>query len=104
MPALDATEAGRAAGHRHAETGDDRLGLGQVDLILIMESDRDVVERRATLRALGRQRDLHGAIDLLGRRRWPMTGRVTGLAAGSLGVLRGWPLGEGCGLTLAGPP
>ena len=104
MAALDPAVAGRAAGHRDAEAGDDRLGLGQVDLVLVMDGDRGLVQRGVALRALRRQRDLDGAIDLLRRRGGSMAGRVPGLASRSLGVGLGRPLGEGGGLPLARPP
>ena len=101
---LDAAVAGRAAGHRDAEAGDDRLGLGQVDLVLVVDGDRGLAQRGMALRALRRQRDLDGAIDLLRRRGGPVAGRVPGLAPRSLGVGLGRPLGEGGGLPLARPP
>ena len=81
VAALDTAEAGGAASHRDAVPGDDRLGLGQVDLVLIVAGDRDVVERGVRLGALSRQGDLDGAIDLLGCRRGPMRGRGPGRAA-----------------------
>jgi hypothetical protein len=104
VAALDAAEAGRAAGHRDAEAGDDRLGLGQVDLVLVMDGDRGVVQRGAAFRAGGRQRDLDRAIDLL--RRWggSMAGRVPRLAARPLGLGLGRTFGEGGGLALPRPP
>ena len=100
---LDPPETRRAPRHRDAEAGDDRLGLGEVDLVLVVDGDRGVVERRVTLGALGRQRDLDGAIHLFGRRPRPMAGRVPELAPRSLGLGLGRPLGEGCGLALTGP-
>ena len=103
VAALDAAAAGRAASHRDAEAGDDRLGLGQVDLVLVVDGDRGVVQRGVTLRALRRQRDLDGAIDLLRRRGRSMAGRMPGLAPRPLGVGLGRPLGEGGGLPLARP-
>ena len=104
VTALDAAEAGRAAGHRDAEAGDDRLGLGQVDLVLVVDGDRGLAERRVALRAVRRQRDLDGAIDLLRRRCGSMAGRMPGLAPRPLGVGLGRALGEGGGLPLARPP
>ena len=104
VAALDAAEAGRAADDRDAEAGDDRLGLGQVDLVLVMDGDRGVIQRGVALRASGRQRDLDGAIDLF---RWwsgPVTGRMTRRASRPLGVGLGRPLGEGCGLAFPRPP
>ena len=100
VAALDPAEAGRAAGHRDAEAGDDRLGLGQVDLVLVVDGDRGVVQRGVALRAVGRQRDLDGAIDLL--RRWggSMAGRVPGLAPGRLGWGLGGPLEKGAACRL----
>jgi hypothetical protein len=103
VAALDPAVARGAARDRDAEASDDRLGLGQVDLVLIVDGDRGVVERGVALRALRRQRDLDGAIDLLRRRCGSMAGRVPGLAARSLGIGFGCPLGEGSGLTLARP-
>ena len=66
VAALDSTKAGRAAGHRDAEPGDDRLGLWQIDLILVMDGDRGLTQWRVTHRAVRRERDVDGAIDLLG--------------------------------------
>jgi hypothetical protein len=86
MAALDPREAGRAASHRDAEAGDDRLGLGQVDLVPVVDGDWGLVQRRAALRALRRQRDLDGAIDLFQRRGGSMAGWVHSLAPRSLGV------------------
>ena len=76
MAALDAAVAGWTACDWDAKAGDPRLGLRQVDLVLIMDDDRDIIERGVTLGACAGQRDLDGAIDVL--RRWgePMAGRV----------------------------
>jgi len=104
VAALDAAVAGRTAGYRDAEAGDDRLGVGQVDLVLVMDADRGFVERGVALRALRRKRDLDGAIDLLRRRCGPMAGRVSRLTPRSCGVGRGRPPGEGGGLPLPRPP
>jgi len=103
VAALDAAVAGRAAGHRDAVPGDDGLGLGQIDLVLVVDGNRGVVERRAALRAVGRERDLDGAVDLLRRRRGAVAWGMSRFAAGSLGVRLGRPLGEGSGLALARP-
>jgi hypothetical protein len=86
MTALNASKAGRAASHRDAKEGDDRLGLWQVDLVLIMNRDRGLAQMRATLRAARRERNVDGAIDLLVRRCGPMAGRMPGLASRSLGL------------------
>ena len=104
MAALDPAVAGRAAGDRDPEAGDDGPGLGQVDLVLVVDGHRGLIERGVALGAVLRQRDLDGAIDLLGRRCGSMAGRVPGLASRSLGVGLGRPLGEGGGLPLARPP
>jgi hypothetical protein len=76
-----------------AEAGDQRLGLGQVDLILVVDGDRDVVERGVTLGAFRRQRDLDGAVDLSRRRCGAMAGRMPRLAPRPLGVGLRRPLG-----------
>lgn len=101
---LDAAAAGRAGRDRDAEAGDDRSGLGQVDLILVMDRDRGFRQRGAALRALRRQRDLDGAIDLLRRRGGPMAGRMPSLAPRPFRMGLGRPLGEGGRLSLAHPP
>ena len=101
VAALDAAVAGRAANHRDAEASDDRLGLGQVDLILVVDGDRGLVQRGVAPRTIRRERDLDGAIDLLGCRSGSMAGGMSRLAARSLGVGLGRPLGEGRGLPLA---
>ena len=54
MTTLNASEAGRAASDRDAKAGDDRLGLWQVDLVLVMDRDRGLTQRRATFRAVRR--------------------------------------------------
>jgi hypothetical protein len=101
MAALDSAVAGRAAGHRDAEASDDWLGFGQVDLILVVDGDRCLIERGVTLRAVRRQRDLDGALDLLRWRDRSMTRRMPRFAPRALGRRGGWPLGEGSGLSLA---
>jgi len=63
VAALDPAEARRAPRHRDAEAGDDRLGCGEVDLILVVNGDRDVIERGVILGASRRERDLDGAVD-----------------------------------------
>src|SRR4051812_253119 len=68
-----------------------------------MDGDRGVVQRGVALRALLRQRNLDGAIDLLRRRGRSMAGRMPGLAPRSFGVSFGRPLGEGSGLSLPRP-
>ena len=104
MAALDPAEARRAPRHRDAEAGDDRLGCGEVDLILVVNGDRDVIERGVILGASRRERDLDGAVDLLGRWGRPMAGDMPGLAVRPLGLIPERPLGEGGSLTLPGPP
>jgi hypothetical protein len=54
VSALDPSEARRAACDRDAEAGDDRLGLGQVDLVLVMDGDRGVVQRGVAPYAVNR--------------------------------------------------
>ena len=104
VAALDPAEAGRAAGHRDPEAGDDRPGLGQVDLVLVVDRRRCPLQGGVALGAVLRQWDLDGAIDLLGRRWGSVAGRVPGLASRSPGGGLGRPLGEGSGLSLARPP
>lgn len=104
MTPLEPASAGWAAGDRDAEAGDDRLGLGQVDLVLVVEDDGGLAQRGMAPRALRRQRDLDGTIDLLRRRCGPMTGQVSGLAPRLLGIGLGGPFGKWGGLPLARPP
>ncbi len=100
---LDAGPARRTDGHGVAEAGDDRLGHGQVDLILVMDGRGGRAERRATPGAILRKRGLDGPVDLLGGRCGTMAGLVSGLAPRPLGGGLGQPPGEGCGLTLTRP-
>ena len=103
MTALDPTKARRAAGHRYAEPGDDRLGLGQVNRILVMDRDRGLAEWRMARRAVRRHGAFHVSIDLIGWRCGSMAGRMPGLASWSLAVGLGKSLGKGCGLPLSRP-
>src|SRR6476469_7979786 len=74
MPPLDACPACRADSHEDTEARDDRLGLGQIDLILVMDGYGGRAERRATPRAALGQGNLDGPIDLLKGRCGPMAG------------------------------
>ncbi len=76
MAALDAAIAARAAGDRDPDAGDERLGLGQVDLVLVVDDHRGLIERGMALRAGLRQGDLNGAIDPLRWRDRTMAGWV----------------------------
>src|SRR5512132_4226028 len=87
----------------YPEAGDDRLGLGQVDLVLVVDGDRGLVQRGVALRTGRRERDLDGAVNLLRRRCGSMARGMSRFAARSLGVRLGRSLGEGGGLALTRP-